>query len=59
MKADLTHQHVARVLLQKHAHLFTKGELSFLQGMSFAVVMTDRQEDYLAALDERRREDVR
>lgn len=59
MKVDLTHQHVARVLLQKHAHLFTKGELSFLQGMSLVTVMTEGQEDYLAALDERRREDVR
>ena len=58
-KPDLTHQHVARVLLQEFPHLFTKAQLSFLRSMSHAEYMTEGQEKYLAGLDRRRGEAVR
>ena len=59
IKPDLTHQHVARVLLQDHAHRFTKKQLKFLQSMTRVEWMTEGQEQYLADLDRRRLEAVR
>ena len=59
MKPDLTHQHVARVLMQDHAHRYTPKELSFIRQMSTVEYMTDKQEAWLAKLDERRAEAVK
>ena len=58
MKPDLTHQHVARVLMQDHAHRYTAEELNFISRMSRMAYMTEKQEEWLAKLD-RRREVVR
>ena len=59
MKPDLTHQKVARVLLQECPHLFTKNQLSFLNTCTRLSFLTEKQEGYLAVLDQRRTEDVR
>lgn len=59
MKPDLTHQHVARVLLAEHPHRYTAKELSFIRQMSRVEYMAERQEEWLAVLDRRRMEAVR
>ena len=59
MKPDLTHQHVARVLLSQHPHRYTDKELSFIRHMCAVEHMTERQEDWLAKLDRRRVEGVK